>query len=74
MTTHFIAIVVRDVNTTAPLKRTSFTGATKDEAIRAALAERETWQKPGYGPYRIFVGELTEEVVTPVEYSLKQLE
>ena len=52
----------------------AFVAETKDEAIRRALIAKDGWQKAGHGPYRILVGELTEEVTVPVEYTLKPLD
>lgn len=56
-------------------QRACFLGGTKDEAIQKALRTRESWEHGGkYGPYSIFVGELTERVYTPLtEYTLEKL-
>ena len=51
-----------------------FFGDTKDEAVSAALDARAKWQQNGSGRYKIYVGELTEEVVVPVQYELKKIE
>lgn len=72
----FIAIISKGlkvgkhpvVNRTA-----SFTAETKAEVIQAAVASRREFEGKGYGPYRIFVGELTTEVFIPVEYSEKPI-
>lgn len=52
-----------------------FINKQKSEAIRAAIAARKKWSEKGYGPYRILVGVLGEEVSEPpVRFELKTIE
>jgi hypothetical protein len=65
----FIALVVKKLDE-GPVVRSGVTASTRAGAISAAVALRERWmsdRRPDacIGPYRIFVGELTTEAVTP---------
>jgi hypothetical protein len=52
----------------------SFVDATREVAVRRAIEARTKWTASGsMGPYRILVGTLTEEVVTPTNYKVVKL-
>jgi len=48
----------------------SFVNKNKKDAINAAMKARAKWEAKGFGPYRIWVGVLTEEVSVPVKFEL----
>ena len=61
---YYIAIVARDLSDIT-CNRSAFTSASKERAISAAISARDEWKSRGNGPYKIFVGVLTNEVVFP---------
>lgn len=64
----YVAIVCKSIQDSDLTKRSAFSGTDRDQLIRTAITEREIWHKRGHGPYRIFVGELTREIVSPVTW------
>lgn len=60
----FVAIVMRHLEATGN-RPGAVTGDTRRQAIERACKLRSEWNN---GTYRIFVGELTTEVVEPVRY------
>ena len=60
--TYYIAIVSRDLSDTV-VQRSAFTSTNKQRAVSAAITARNEWQAKGNGPYKIFAGELSTEVV-----------
>lgn len=64
---HIAIFCKRDLESNNITERRAFTGGTRLDAVRLALAARDEAQRGGrYGPYKVFVGELTHEVVSPV--------
>lgn len=51
----------------------SFINKNEKEAVKAAIKARDHWEKKGFGPYQIWVGELTAAVHVPVQYKLKAI-
>lgn len=51
----------------------SFVATTKEEAIQDAIDARSKWETKGYGPYRLLVGKLSEEVAIPTRYEIVKL-
>jgi hypothetical protein len=77
----FIAVVFQG-NAELPIMRSggtihgdygSFVGADREAVVAAALKARQEWTRDSYGPYRILVGTLTEEVITPTQYQVVKL-
>jgi hypothetical protein len=60
-----IAVIVKEL-VGSPTWRTAITGENRDVIIRGALRHRREWElkSPG-GHYRIFVGELSGEIISP---------
>jgi hypothetical protein len=50
-----------------------FTGTDRAAVVQQAMDARSDWTKGSYGPYRILVGTLTEEIVTPTNYKVVKL-
>ncbi len=48
----------------------SFLNKNKNSAIEAAVKARAKWEAKGYGPYKIWVGVLSQEVNIPVKFEL----
>lgn len=70
----WIAIVCKDISgLDKPKQRTAFTADTKDRCVRTAIKAKEEWEARGNGPYKIYIGELSNEVVFPVSYKLVEI-
>ena len=67
----FIAVVGRSENMDRYKENKAFTGPDKNKVVTTALRAKTTWEKDGqYGPYDVYVGELTEKVSFPVSFEL----
>lgn len=68
----YIAVVMKHVSENETIQKPgACTAATREEAVRSAMKLRNEWTARGDSGYRIFVGELTTEVVevvVPVAY------
>lgn len=51
-----------------------FIDKNKNAAITKALNAKRKWEEKGYGPYRVLVGNLVEEVAVPMRYRLRPIE
>lgn len=51
----------------------SFVALSQDDAVGRAVKARAKWEAKGYGPYQIFVGTLTAEVIVPTNFKLVKL-
>jgi hypothetical protein len=51
----------------------SFIDKNKNNVITKALKARNEWERKGFGPYTILVGNITEEAVLPQDYTLQPL-
>jgi len=51
-----------------------FTDKDKNAAITKALVSKRKWEEKGYGPYRVLVGKVVEEVLIPMRYRLQSIE
>lgn len=79
---HHVAVVVANVVEIPNLAQSgrnphgdwgSFVGTDRDKVVAAALKARQDWTRGAYGPYRILIGTLTEEIVTPTNYKAVKL-
>ena len=70
----YIAVILKHDRTKPTIERNAVTGESREEVIQAAIAIRDQWLRTSPGPYRIFVGTLSAEVVFPVHYEVKPLE
>lgn len=77
--TRYVAIVV-DADLTKILSNrnsgdwSAFFGTDRDEVAELAVKARAKWTASGnYGPYRILLGTLTEEVQTPSNFKVVKL-
>jgi hypothetical protein len=68
----YVAVVVKGVERSQRPEGdwASFTGKDKKTVIAAAMKARGRWEAKGFGPYQIWVGQLTQEVNVPVKYEL----
>jgi hypothetical protein len=48
----------------------SFVNKNQKDAVAAAMKARSKWEAKGFGPYKILVGVLTQEVNVPVKFEL----
>ena len=73
----YVAVVIRDGSVSGRPSGdwAGFVNEDKDLAVGKALKAREKWESSSnYGPYKVLVGELTEEVIAPkVQYATKKL-
>jgi hypothetical protein len=51
----------------------AFVSPEKQVAVSLALKARDEWERKSFGPYEIFVGELTEKVTTTQKFELQKL-
>jgi len=74
----YIAVILKNDGSNFVVERpAALTSTSKEALVRMALDKRESMYRKnadaGYQndkPYRIFIGELTEEVVMPLDYKL----
>jgi hypothetical protein len=76
----FVAVVYKDRAGTIESERSngdwaSFVGATKHEAVEAAIQAKNQWEAKPYSVqgYKVLVGKLTEVAQVPVKYELVKL-
>lgn len=79
----YVAIIGRDENLGIGHQHPKvYTSTDKEALIRQALQARQEMERGGggvspnrysYGPYSIFIGEMTHKVEVPVEYTLAPL-
>ena len=60
----FIAIITRGLDVKRPIERRAITAETKDAVIAEAIRVRTRIGDH----YKIYVGELTSEIVIPIKY------
>ena len=72
----FIALITKSakVDIVLPARgvsalRNAVVAATREEAAKKAIQVREEWTSKGNGPYRILVGQLTTEIIQPVQFT-----
>lgn len=70
----YIAIVAKDIEQGhKSVNRSAFTSDDKDTVIQAALTARDEWKSRGNGPYKIYIGTITTEIITPVVVNYKEV-